>query len=255
MTWVPIPKATSVDLSWIGRLMDGIGSADMNQALLEAVNELVPVEEICGFLISSQPHTIGHCGRRADSAKRALLYADRYYRSDPLRSDLAGERVPGKMLVRTDRAYGIADHQYRWEFFDDPHFGSRVTIARANPQGWSLIHFYLAESAPSETTVAELFRFTVAAFPAVRRHFNLPDWDRQNEMDPPANRIEARLAARFPTLTSREREVCAMTIVGVHARQIAQQIGISTATALTYRRRAYERLGINSAAELVPYLI
>ncbi|MFA6031500.1 MAG: LuxR C-terminal-related transcriptional regulator [Myxococcota bacterium] len=53
--------------------------------------------------------------------------------------------------------------------------------------------------------------------------------------------IEHRLGSTFHSLTGRERAVCARTMVGMTAEAIGLDLGISPASVLTYRRRAYER--------------
>ena len=255
MEWTPIPKVANVELTWLGRLIDSIGTPDMSFALLEAVNELVPVEEIAGFMIEEGAalSPFGASGRRADSERRAKSYAARLYRHDPLMHELSGQHAPGMMMVRVDRASRIRNDQYRWESFDEPCFGSRVSIARTQPQGWSTINFYLADDVPSDHAIDELSRFSVGIYPACRRHLGLAEWEQHAPTGAPCS-IEGRLAERFPTLTPRERTICARTLSGQNSRAIAQTLGISAATVLTYRRRAYGRLGIHNASQLVQHL-
>jgi len=62
--------------------------------------------------------------------------------------------------------------------------------------------------------------------------------------------LEQRFAARFPALTPREREICARAAIGVSVEGAALDLGIATSSVLTYRKRAYRRLGISSAYEL-----
>lgn len=54
-------------------------------------------------------------------------------------------------------------------------------------------------------------------------------------------KIEHRLGSIFINLTEREKAVCARSMVGMTAEAIALDLGISSASVLTYRRRAYER--------------
>lgn len=61
----------------------------------------------------------------------------------------------------------------------------------------------------------------------------------------PAN--EQRLAV----LTPRERQVFELVARGVTHREIAEQLGIGKKSVDTYRARLYQKLGINSRAELV----
>jgi len=62
--------------------------------------------------------------------------------------------------------------------------------------------------------------------------------------------LEERFAQRCPALTPREREVCARAAIGISVEGCALDLGIGSSSVLTYRKRAYQRLGISSAYEL-----
>jgi DNA-binding CsgD family transcriptional regulator len=62
--------------------------------------------------------------------------------------------------------------------------------------------------------------------------------------------LEQRFASRYPALTPRERQVCARAAIGVSVEGAALDLGIGISSVLTYRKRAYHRLGISSAYEL-----
>src|SRR5262249_22774861 len=87
---------------------------------------------------------------------------------------------------------------------------------------------------------------TVSA--AVARHFQQ---DAAGEVDP-LLRLKALFAdaAPFAALTGREKEVCQRIISGFSSEAIAADLGISLHSALTYRKRAYEKLGISAQNEL-----
>ena len=55
-----------------------------------------------------------------------------------------------------------------------------------------------------------------------------------------------RLDALGRGLTARELDVCARTLVGLTAEGIALDLDIQKSSVLTYRKRAYARLGISS---------
>ena len=62
--------------------------------------------------------------------------------------------------------------------------------------------------------------------------------------------LERRFGKLFPALTLRERETCARAAVGMTAEGTALDLGIAVSSILTYRKRAYQRLGVTSAYEL-----
>ena len=51
-------------------------------------------------------------------------------------------------------------------------------------------------------------------------------------------------------LTERERRVCALAMTGVSIEGSAYELGIKKSSVITYRKRAYARLGISSLNEL-----
>jgi len=60
---------------------------------------------------------------------------------------------------------------------------------------------------------------------------------------------------RLAVLTPRERQVFELVARGVTHREIAEQLGIGKKSVDTYRARLYQKLGINSRAELVEVAI
>lgn len=77
---------------------------------------------------------------------------------------------------------------------------------------------------------------------SVARHF-------QKE---PTSDLAAQFATRAPlsALTPREQEVCRRILAGYSSEAISRELGIGLHSTLTYRKRAYERLGISSQNEL-----
>jgi FixJ family two-component response regulator len=59
------------------------------------------------------------------------------------------------------------------------------------------------------------------------------------------------VAARFKTLTSREREVLVLVVTGRLNKQIAHELGTTEKTVKVHRSRAMHKLGASSVAELV----
>ena len=62
-------------------------------------------------------------------------------------------------------------------------------------------------------------------------------------------------AARLARLTSREREVLEHSVKGLHAKEIAQLLGISPRTVEVHRARVMEKLEVRNIAELVRFAV
>jgi DNA-binding CsgD family transcriptional regulator len=55
---------------------------------------------------------------------------------------------------------------------------------------------------------------------------------------------------RFVALTPREKEICLRILSGYSSQAISAELGVSLHSTLTYRKRAYEKIGISSQNEL-----
>jgi DNA-binding CsgD family transcriptional regulator len=66
--------------------------------------------------------------------------------------------------------------------------------------------------------------------------------------------IERLLKMRSPALSTREREVCARAVVGKTIEGTSLDLNIRRTSVITYRQRAYQKLGISRTNELVALL-
>lgn len=66
--------------------------------------------------------------------------------------------------------------------------------------------------------------------------------------------IEQRLAALPAALSARECEVCARAVAGITIEGTALDLDIRKTSVITYRQRAYQKLGISSLNQLVAML-
>lgn len=62
-------------------------------------------------------------------------------------------------------------------------------------------------------------------------------------------------AERFARLTAREREVLGHVATGLHAKEIAAMLGISTRTVEVHKTRIMAKLGTRNSAELVRFAV
>jgi two-component system response regulator DctR len=62
---------------------------------------------------------------------------------------------------------------------------------------------------------------------------------------------DSEFAARLPSLSAREREVMELVVAGHASKVIAQRLGISFRTVELHRNHIFEKLGVESVAELV----
>ena len=72
-------------------------------------------------------------------------------------------------------------------------------------------------------------------------------------MHPPIETLSKRIRSLQNKLSNRECEVCAGLLVGMPLKEISRRIGVEVSTVVTYKNRAYEKIGVSSRRELQAY--
>lgn len=232
-------------------LIEAAGSASVGELLLNAAQNRGTVEEVFAYRVANggQPQVVASSSELADVAARVSLYTRRFHPFDPAveaRSGISSgsgfaEKVSATQIVRRD---------YRAACFERPRFADKLCFGWRLPDQWLMLSFYRrrADGAAQTRQLAALANVALTAFAyqATRRRVDAL---------PLAERIELRIARAYPQLTRREREVCARSLAGSTAEQIAGELCVSRATVLTYRQRAYQRLEISQSVTLLDKLL
>jgi DNA-binding CsgD family transcriptional regulator len=179
----------------------------------------------------------------------------RFRNCDPLTACLLDPGAP-PVLVQTLQAREIADSAYRWICYDRCHYSERMSICLLRETRWYVMNIYRRHARPDAlvSAAASLCDFAELALPLLEQHKRLmPQRPAAGFAD--MESIKRRLEDRYPSLADRELEVCALTMSGFTAKSIARTLNISPATVMTYRRRAYAKLGISAAGALVPRML
>ncbi len=161
------------------------------------------------------------------------------YRAAPERSNVAIQRV---------RPADIESPGFRRRFFEEPGIIERVSVIQRGADAWRVINVarHSSEGCCSDEELGALIGLSCLILPM------LP-LNRQRRSSPEplsVAQLEERFAARYSSLTLRERQVCARAAVGMTVEATALELGIAKTSVLTYRQRAYQRLGVTSPFEL-----
>lgn len=233
-------------LSWLALPIDAICEPRFASVMLKAVNRLVPVDHCSVMRLAgtavSQVFTNDSLRDDPAVARAAIAYIDGLFRFDPnLR--LVGEaaRLRGKVVIRSLKKPEIRMRAYR-KVWEDSGIVHRVSLLTAT-QGQALValNFYRAQGS-GEFSDADIRRLKSLALPLAaiaRRHVELLV---QTASSPDAWR--QRLKVVRHDLSFRELEVAAGMLSGKTLREIAASLGVAHSTAVTYRERAYRRLGV-----------
>lgn len=169
----------------------------------------------------------------------AAAYVDGWFRDDPLferamaigRDDCAVERLED-LLPRMSA-------QYLAMFFGTPGFRTKVAVLVAQGSLRMVLNLYFEGDIAGRSTRspdgvdAGMYRLIGRTVATHFLRLDLPEFP-----------------LPLTVLSERERQVCIGMLAGKKAEIIAEEIGIGASSVVTYRQRAYHKLGISSRGQL-----
>lgn len=211
-----------------------LGTAAFATRFLDLV-EWLGADQIMVFGISDRSATCllsRNFARTALGGRLATRYLDGWYRSDPLLPELRTIE-PGEIRLRRmeDFAHAMAA-DYREIFFDRPGLAGKTALLAAGRQLSLMLNLYHVEAERDRADDDVL----VLAARLCLLHFE--------------SSTDIGYPAPLAALSDRERTVCLGILAGRKAEMIAGNLNVATSTVVTYRKRAYEKLGISSRAAL-----
>ena len=229
-----------------------IGRASFPQTLLGALRRIADVGHCMVFSFAGERSSacLLDAGNIPTGGDLGVAYSGHFFLSDPNRDAiLAGHGEDAPVLLPTFARRMYSD-SYRKMFFEDSDIVDKCATAIWVEGSCFYVNFYRITSQGQFTReqVRRLMAVAPAVSAAVARHFQQ---EGAAEGDP-AGRLKQLFAYAVPfiALTGREKEVCLRILSGFSSEAIASELGISLHSALTYRKRAYEKLGISSQNEL-----
>ena len=240
---------TPTDLS---SLIESIGRPNFTDrffALIHAICECQHVS-IFRFNAGRKPEGIyaQSIGQNRDAEVCAKRYTERYWHLDPINEmdTIDDGNLAGVYTLAAD----IPANDYRNACYTSVGLGSRLTIfgqSDGPAESRARLNVYVRGKFFSESSIEKLFESSQVLLSLAQRHADdLPMAGSRNAPD-----FEHLLRSKIPSLTPRETQVCAQIARGLTSEGIALELGVSINTVLTYRKRAYERMGITSQNELM----
>ncbi|WP_114417155.1 helix-turn-helix transcriptional regulator [Marinospirillum perlucidum] len=243
MTQFPLTTAQAGITSELLQLFKLLGQPDFHEAFLTWVNQEFGSEQCMVFFWEAKQGVstlmFRDYAREASAKRLAEAYVgQRQYLQDPNFACLK-KLAPEELAVsRLEALSPNMSLEYRKTFFETPGFCDKLAILKATPEG----HYYI-----------NLYRRT-AAFD---QRFDNPDFTRHLgelislllEKHFALNR-SLRLQGPLAFLSEREQQVCRAVLQGKKNETIAAELQLATSSVITYRKRAYEKLGITSRAQL-----
>ncbi len=248
----PFPRPRTANGLAAGSLVAAVntlGEAAFPAGFLRVLHDVAAVDLFAAysFNASGQPRLCMAMGgdpaaiRFAQQASQR--YAATYWRHDPAAQHLLPHRDRLQSPVLRQQFWAeIPASEYRSVCYETPGVVDRVSmLGRAGHRQILLNTYRRASRGPF--SVAELERLADSAdvmTALVGKHLALS----QTQQQPDVEAIQERLADSFPSLSPRERQVCAAILTGLSVKEIARLHELELSSVITYKRRAYGKLGV-----------
>jgi len=250
------PTVRAID--WMPRVIGSMGEDQFGLELMELLAAACGAQHCTLFRITKQtPSAVMAVSRDGtDTANRqfSLYLSGSYWRSDPLVNEtLASIGTEGFSIGHID-IDDISDCDFRDRLYRVTDVGERILLCgRTKDQalGLSILRSQEQGQATNEQ-LSCLTELSATLLSILNKHVAMIS----NSIDSSLAltslpEIEATLHASSAQLPRREAEVCARILYGICTTGIALELGIGEETVMTYRKRAYQRLGIGSQRELL----
>lgn len=253
-----VPSANSRHFS---QAVDAIGCEQFAPQLLMYLNKAVHAEH-CVLYRFNEDHLEVLGSASIDGSRLANInsarYRNRFWQRDAIFTSLMQRLCGYESAISCVPAEQITDPEFRHEMFLTQGLSGRAMLLGDRASGAygislfrrSEIGFFSQEDNNTLASIADTLVSCVAKHGSLVRAQDFSASPLHS-----AEAIELRLLALAPSLTQRERQVCARLVFGLEVKETAKDLGISPESAVTYRKRAYLRLGVTTRAELLRNLL
>jgi DNA-binding CsgD family transcriptional regulator len=232
------------------RLLASLGTAAFGGVVREAVQaQTAGLRRLYLFEATARDRsTLLYSSVEASIVPLLPAYRRCYQPVDPLGDVFAAAPLPGDMAMQRVEPADISSSAFRRQFFEATGIVERIAIIQRGHDGWRGLNIARHRSSGkcSDDELTALIGLACLVLPMlpVNRQRRAPD------VAPGIAELEQRLARRCAGLTPRERQVCARACAGLSIDATAQELGIGRTSVVTYRQRAYLRLGVSNTLAL-----
>lgn len=229
-------------LDYTASCLEHSGSREFFEPFFDMIYHLFEVDQCIVFFLDASSRIECLLSRNFTddivASSLANAYLDDGHNSDPNLSTLNALSIgETKVTHLRDLQDGMVG-SYRERFFNEPHLIDKVSILTADQSGKYYINLYRSKGRCSFIE-QEMFDDPAEArllAAIITQHY----------------RLNQPLSDQGPLafLSERERQVCQGILRGKKMEAVSAEVGIATSSAITYKKRAYAKLGINSRTSL-----
>lgn len=229
-------------LPLISDCLKAVGTTHFNQAFIHLATGALGADQCMIFAHGEKTARcfLSYNNRpKWGTAALAEKYILQGWNRDPIRTRIAGRTGNGavEVIPLAELAAEMSD-SYRDAFFDTPGLVDKIAVLAQRDELVLCLNFYRhAESGPYDAMVTTRSKalWQVAAHMALLHYTSSHDHSLEDPL---------------LTLSERERETCNLILSGLTTDAIAFEMKLRPNTVATYRKRAYEKLSINSRTAL-----
>jgi DNA-binding CsgD family transcriptional regulator len=238
-------------------LIKVIGQQDFAAKLVSFLNRTCGAEHAAIFYVTSEnvkgvaTASIDNTGQNA--IDMSMYFNRNLWRHDPTFVEVKDKLGESSCVTARTNIPDLPDSVLRDIIYGRRGIRDRVLVGARNDEaivGLSLCSSRVGFFAPDKRQQLEAISETL--FSLLSKHIDITKKSTNVSLALTSlEEIETCICQQMQTMPRREAEVCSRVIYGVSSLGISLELGISVETVMTYRKRAYARLGIATQRELI----
>jgi len=262
------PEPLNLPLGSVTALVEKLGLSDRHavaEEVLRLLGPLVPLAQctIFSFEGTGRPRivAVGDRARTRELPDISQAYVQRFYRLDGAQQamqahEAAARKAPPQrphILLHRQRATDVLHPEYRQTCYILPQVIERLAILSLHEgRRWLSVNLYRGkEHGPfTQTDMATVQALAPLIVQAARLHHA-----GQRLSHDLVSLMMDRLALFGPPLTARDEDVVRALVQGLSTTALAERLGLTPASAQTYCKRLYRKLGVSGHKALVAWLL
>lgn len=247
----------------VAPLVSGIGRDSFADAVFGLFNPVIRIDHVSLFrLVGGREIDVlatASAPRHPVSPEAGECYLRRFAHLDPVRAFPSPSSRDNAGLFLQFNAKDIHDPSYRRDCYEAVGLEQRISLSVSYQHfGYQVNLYRLRGGTPfaSSAQAQQFMQFSSLVIPIFARHAELLTSGPQlGAMHLSLERIRERIAALGEKLSPREIEVCARALCGQSIDATARELRIARTSVITYRQRAYAKLGISCHSQLFTRLV
>jgi LuxR family transcriptional regulator, activator of tox operons len=239
-----------------GAAILSLGQDDFACRLIDFFDRLVGVD-LCSAFVVERPGRLRYLFASTKDrvhqqfAERASVrYAQEFWRYDPALADRVAGACNGYISVVQQSRNAIKNAEYRSSCYEDPNVLDRASIFGVAGGTVVLVSVYRRLSAGcftnDEIRAVQLAAGLIMSLTA--KHASL--CTALAALHPSIEQLAQQIGRIDAQLSCRERQICAAILAGKSVKDIAREHDLQISTVVTYKKRAYLKLGIETRRDL-----